>query len=311
MHFSGSIRSFALPRLVLLALAALLLPALPLLAAPSAAAPSGPAATAESAQPTVAERQRRTPRFRVATLNLKNTMGRAAVAADVRRVIDRGGASVIGFQERGGSRAAMRAALPRHWALRMPRSRSGTDLNPIAFDKRVWRARNSWPALLAEDTWRRHSGRVAIDQYAVVAQLEHRRSGHLIRAASFHMPSEIHNRRSGGPNWRREQRVEAFWRMARHVRRLARRTPDRAQFVAMCDCNVKASRDRSDKLLRGKITRPLRLESNYSAAGADNSWQVDYVMGERLADFRIVASRSITDLRTDHPAVIAKFRKRR
>jgi len=34
-------------------------------------------------------------------------------------------------------------------------------------------------------------------------------------------------------------------------------------------------------------------------------------MGERRAPYRIVDWRAITDLTTDHPAVITKFRKRR
>ena len=275
-------------------------------------APSAPAAPAPDSAPAAAAVDKpAAPGFRVASLNLKNTMSRAAIAHDINEVIREARPSVIGFQERGGTRKAMRAALPDHWALRMPTNRAGTDLNPIAFNTRVWKAATSWPRALATRTWRRNTGKIAIDQYGVVSTLRHRHSGHVIRAISFHMPSEIHNRRSGGPNWHHRDRVEAFWRMAGSVRNLARSAPKRVQFIAMCDCNVNASRDLSDQLVRGRISRPLRLENNYSAAGRRPGWQVDYVMGERRAPYRIVDWQTITDLNTDHPAVITKFRKRR
>jgi hypothetical protein len=275
-------------------------------------APAAPAAPApDSAPAATAVAKPKAPGFRIASLNLKNTMSPAAIAHDINKVIREARPSVIGFQERGGTRRAMRAALPDHWALRMPTRRAGTDLNPIAFDKRVWKATNTWPRALATKTWRRNTGKIAIDQYGVVSTLHHRNSGHVIRAISFHMPSEIHNRRSGGPNWHHRDRVEAFWRMAGNVRDLARSAPEQVQFIAMCDCNVNASRDLSDQLVRGRITSPLRLESNYSAAGRRPGWQVDYVLGERRAPYRIVNWWTINDLNTDHPAVITKFRKRR
>ena len=68
------------------------------------------------------------------------------------------------------------------------------------------------------------------------------------------MPPSIHDKRSGGPNWRLPDRVETFWRMAAEVRQLARRTPRGTQFVALCDCNVHFGRDRSDHLVRGRLT---------------------------------------------------------
>ncbi len=299
---------FSAPQRRLSALLATLLASAALIAAPPAPAAQPADASAATA---ATSKQGSKPGFRVASLNLKNTMTPAAVAHDINEVIREARPSIIGFQERGGTRRAMRAALPDHWALRMPTYRSGSDLNPIAFNTRVWKAANSWPRALATKTWRRNTGKIAIDQYGVVSTLRHRHNGHVVRAISFHMPSEIHNRRSGGPNWHHRDRVEAFWRMADSVRDLARSAPKQVQFIAMCDCNVNASRDLSDQLVRGRISRPLRLESNYSAAGRRPGWQVDYVMGERRAPYRIVGWQPITDLNTDHPAVITKFRKRR
>ncbi len=274
-----------------------------LLAAP-AVRDAVPAAAASGAE------GKKAPEFRIATLNLENTMSPGEVAHDVRTLIGRGRPSVIGFQERGGSRPAMRAALPEHWALRMPIARSGSDLNPVAFNTRVWKPLGSWPRALATQTWQRSTGRTAIDQYGVVAALEHRNTGHQIRAVSFHLPSEIHNRRTGGPNYRQADRVGAFGRMADNLRELARNTPDRQQFVAMCDCNVNESRDTTDKLVRGQLTRPLGLENNYSAAGQRGGWQIDYVMAERREEFGIVDWRQLHDLRTDHPGVVTTLRRR-
>jgi hypothetical protein len=298
---------FSVPRIRLSALLTTLVAGAALVVAPPAPAAPPP----DSAPASTAGAKPKAPGFRVASLNLKNTMSRGAIARDINEVIREARPSVIGFQERGGTRRAMRAALPAHWALRMPTNRAGTDLNPIAFNKRVWKPGGSWPIALATKTWRRNTGKIAIDQYGVVSTLRHRHSGHVIRAISFHMPSEIHNRRSGGPNWHHRDRVEAFWRMAGNVRDLARSAPKRVQFIAMCDCNVNASRDLSDQLVRGRISGPLRLESNYSAGGRRPGWQVDYVLGERRAPYRIVNWQTITDLNTDHPAVITKFRKRR
>lgn len=252
----------------------------------------------------------RAPEFRVATLNLENTMGPREVAQDVRTLIGRTHPSVIGFQERGGTRPAMRAALPDHWRLVMPTGLSGADLNPVAFNTKVWKHQSSWPRALATQTWRRNTGKTAIDQYGVVAVLEHRNTGHKIRAVSFHLPSEIHNRRTGGPNYSQGDRVGAFGRMAGNLRELASSAPDRQQFVGMCDCNVSEGRDTTDKLVRGQLTRPLGLENNYSAAGHRGGWQIDYVMAERREEFRIVNWRQVHDLRTDHPGVVTTLRQR-
>jgi hypothetical protein len=289
----------ALPRL----LAALAL-GLGLLAAPTVVDGPAPAAAAAAA------RKPGHSGFRIATLNLLHTLGPAAVRHDVRKVIATRHPSVIGFQERRDTRPALQAALPDHWALRMPTTAPGTDDNPIAFDKRVWKAKYSWPRLLAKHTWRRSSGQVAVDQYGVVTVLQHRRTGHTIRVISFHMPNLIHNRATGGPNWSERQRLGAFWRMAANVREVARSAPANQQFVALCDCNVTESRDHSDALVRGKLTRPLDLENNYSAAGYKFGWRIDYVMTERRARYDIVSWRVLHALRTDHPAVVARFRKR-
>ena len=79
-------------------------------------------------------------RFSVATLNLRKGMRVSGLRHDIGRVLD-GDASVIGFQERLFSRPALRASLPKSWALLMPNGPTGTDDNPIAFDKDVgsWR----------------------------------------------------------------------------------------------------------------------------------------------------------------------------
>jgi hypothetical protein len=276
-----------------------------LLAAPTAADEPSQVAAASAARKKTGKSG-----FGIATLNLLHTLGPAAVRHDVRKVIGTRHPSVIGFQERRDTRPALEAALPDGWALRMPTSAPGTDDNPIAFDKRVWKARYSWPRLLAKDTWHRNSGQEAIDQYGVVTVLEHRRSGHTIRAISFHMPNLIHNRATGGPNWSERERLDAFWRMAANVREVARSTPSDQQFIAMCDCNVTESRDHSDALVRGELTRPLDLENNYSAAGYHVGWRIDYVMAERRAKYHIVGWRVLHDLRTDHPAVVTRFQKR-
>jgi hypothetical protein len=227
---------------------------------------------------------------------------------DIGRVLD-GGASVIGFQERLFSRPALRASLPKSWTLLMPSGPTGTDDNPIAFDKDVWELERTWSALLTGRTWRRYSGRVAHDQYGVVAVLRHRASGHVIRAVSFHLPNHLHNRRTGGPNYANRAGVEAMWRMAARVRALKENAPEEHQFVAMCDCNVTENRDTTDHLVKGRITRPLRLETNYS--GRTGGSGIDYVMGERDSSFRIDSFRSYRHLVTDHPGVVATFTRKR
>jgi hypothetical protein len=250
-------------------------------------------------------------RFEVATLNLRKGMRVAGMRHDIGRVVD-GGASVIGFQERLFSRPALRASLPKSWTLLMPSGPTGTDDNPIAFDKDVWKLEKTWSALLTGKTWRRQAtGRVAHDQYGVVAVLRHRASGHVIRSVSFHLPNHLHNRRSGGPNYANRAGVEAMWRMAYRVRALKENAPEEHQFVAMCDCNVTADRDTSDHLLKGRIIRPLGLKSNYAVKGRGPGSGIDYVLAERGSAFRIKSYRSYTDLVTDHPGVVASFGLRR
>ena len=244
-------------------------------------------------------------RFGVATLNLRKGMRVAGMRHDIGQVLG-GDASVVGFQERLFSRPALRAALPKSWSLLMPKGPTGIDDNPIAFDKKVWKLEKTWAPLLTGRTWRRHSGRTAHDQYGVVAVLRHRASGHTIRAVSFHLPNHLHNRHSGGPNYANRRGVEAMWRMASRIRFIKEDTPDAHQFVGMCDCNVTENRDTTDHLVKGRITRPLRLETNYSADGRRGSG-IDYVMGERDSDFRIRSFRSYRHLVTDHPGIVATF----
>ena len=220
-----------------------------------------------------------------------------------------GGASVIGFQERLFSRPALRASLPKSWTLLMPSGPTGTDDNPIAFDKRVWELEKTRSVLLTGTTWRRQTGQIAHDQYGVMAVLRHRRSGHIIRSVSFHLPNHLHNRRTGGPNFANRRGVEAMWRMASTIRSLQEHAPDAQQFVAMCDCNVTENRDTTDLLVKGRITRPLRLESNYSTDRRNRGSGIDYVMGERDSDFRIRSFRHYRHLATDHPGIVAVFRR--
>jgi hypothetical protein len=226
-------------------------------------------------------------------------------------VVIGGGASVIGFQERLFSKKALRASLPKSWALLMPSGPTGTDDNPIAFDKDVWKLRRTWSVLLTGKTWRRQTGQVAHDQYGVVAALRHRRSGHIIRAVSFHLPNHLHNRRSGGPNYANRAGVQAMWRMAHRIGVLKANAPAEHQFVAMCDCNVTENRDTTDALVKGRITKPLRLQTNYTVKGRGPGSGIDYVMGERASDFRIDSYVSYTRLVTDHPGVVATFKRSR
>jgi hypothetical protein len=247
-------------------------------------------------------------RFDVATLNLRKGMRVAGMRHDIDQVIG-GGASVVGFQERLFSRPALRASLPKSWTLLMPKGPTGTDDNPIAFDKDVWELERTWPALLTGRTWRRLTGRIAHDQYGVVAVLRHRASGHVIRAVSFHLPNHLHDRRTGGPRYANRGGVEAMWRMARRIRAIGEDAREGHQFVAMCDCNVTENRDTTDHLVKGRIIRPLGLETNYS--GRKGGSGIDYVMGERDADFRISSYRSYRHLVTDHPGIVATFARKR
>ncbi|QSR29687.1 hypothetical protein CFI00_04040 [Nocardioides sp. S5] len=247
-------------------------------------------------------------RFTVATLNLRKGMRVPGMRHDIGRVLS-GGASVIGFQERLFSRPALRASLPKSWTLLMPDGPTGTDDNPIAFDKDVWELEKTWSALLTGKTWRRQTGQIAHDQYGVVAVLRHRASGHVIRAMSFHLPNHLHNRRTGGPNYANRGGVQAMWRMAARVRFIAQDAPEAHQFVGLCDCNVTENRDTTDHLVKGRITRPLRLETNYT--GRKGGSGIDYVMGERASEFRIRSFRSYRDLVTDHPGIVATFARKR
>ena len=246
-------------------------------------------------------------RFSVATLNLKGGMRVPGMRHDIGQVLH-GDPSVIGFQERLFSRPALRASLPKSWTLLMPSGPTGTDDNPIAFDKRVWKLEKTWSALLTGTTWRRQqTGRIAHDQYGVVAVLRHRVSGHTIRVVSFHLPNHLHNRHTGGPNYANRAGVQAMWRMAARVRALAEDTRPAHQFVALCDCNVTENRDTGDDLVKGRITRPLGLETNYS--GRKGGSGIDYVMAERRSDFRIESFRSYRRLVTDHPGIVATFKR--
>lgn len=275
---------------------------------PQAASQSTP--ETRSAARTDSKPSGRAGQFHVATLNLRKGMRVPGMRHDIGRVIG-GGASVIGFQERLFSRPALRASLPKSWALLMPDGPTGTDDNPIAFDKDVWKLQRTWPVLLTGHTWRRNTGRVAHDQYGVVAVLRHRASGHVVRAVSFHLPNHLHNRRTGGPNFANRGGVQAMWRMAHRVRRLEAGTPAEHQFVAMCDCNVTADRDTTDLLLKGRIIKPAGLKSNYAVKGRGPGSGIDYVLAERGEPFRIKTYRSFTDLVTDHPGVVATFVRRR
>ncbi|HEX8781037.1 MAG TPA: hypothetical protein VF728_07710 [Nocardioides sp.] len=257
-------------------------------------------------EPTRERARRATPDFKIAQLNLHNSMSTDGMRHDIRKMIG-SGATVIGMQERRGTRPMVRRALPDHWRLAMPTTRDGSDDNPIAWNTRVWRLRNSWAHLLTGNTWYRDGyGNQAVDQYAVVAVLQHRTSGHTIRVASLHMPNDIQTQ-EGGPRWSERDNLEAFWRMARSLRGLARRTPDRLQFVTTCDCNVSWGRDHTRHLLKGKVTRPLELMSNYSEGGKRTGWQIDYVLAERREPYVIETWSVHHDLRTDHPGVLTRF----
>ena len=142
-----------------------------------------------------------------------------------------------------------------------------------------------------------------------MAVLRHRVNGHVIRAVSFHLPNHLHNRRTGGPNYANRAGVEAMWRMAARIRFLAQDARPAHQFVAMCDCNVTENRDTTDDLVKGRITGPLRLETNYTGRAGGSG--IDYVMGERDSDFRIDSYESYRRLVTDHPGIVATFTRSR
>ena len=76
----------------------------------------------------------------------------------------------------------------------------------------------------------------------------------------------------------------------------------------MCDCNVTENRDLGDDLVKGRITKPLRLETNYSADDHRRGSGIDYVMGERHSDFRIRSFRFYRHMVTDHPGIVADLR---
>jgi len=262
--------------------------------------------TGDQTDGTRTRKARRTPDFKVAQLNLHNSMTTRGMRHDIRKMI-RAGATVIGMQERRGTKRMVRRALPDHWRLAMPTGRDGTDDNPVAWNSRVWKARKTWARLLARKTWHRDGyGSRAITQWAVMAVLQHRPSGHRIRVASLHMPNDIQTK-EGGPRWSERDNLEAFWRMSKNLRRAARKTPDRQQFVTTCDCNVSWGRDDSRYLLKGKVTKPLDLMSNYSEGGKRTGWQIDYVLAKRRKAYRIENWSVHHDLKTDHPGVVTRF----
>lgn len=298
-------------RLTLLVVAVAILLAAGLLAAlsPAQAASQGSAqASTAAARPAAA---RRTPGFQVASLNLEKGMSVREIRADFRNVVGHTNTSVIGFQERLFSRSLMRRALPKHWRLLMARKGpTGVDDNPIAFNMRKWKLKNSWVKKLSGHNWSRNSGRTAHDQFGMVGVLKHRKTGHVIRVISFHLPPGIHNRSTGGPNWSYDARVHATWDMAATVRAVKRRAPKGQQFIAACDCNVTHSKDTGDQLVKGKISGPLRLATNYSVGGYRPGWRIDYVMAERRSPFQLKGWRSFRDLNTDHPGIVGRFKHR-
>ena len=276
-----------------------------------AAAPAAKAGTAATA-PKRADAQKVDSRatIHIATLNLKASMN--AERGHPRHPRDHRARRPVGHRLPGARRQprpdARRPA--RLWQLVMPTHPHGADLNPIAFDTRVWELKHAWPALLTDHTWRARRGNIAIAQYAVVATLQHRQTGRLIRAASFHMPPRIHNQ-SGGPNYGLRPRVEAFWRMAASVDKLARSTPDerpvrrdvrlqrrRRRATAPTSCSRAASSTRS-------TWRPTT-----TCGGNGTGMSIDYVMtplhGE---EFDITDFVRLDGLITDHPAIVTKLKE--
>ena len=61
--------------------------------------------------------------------------------------------------------------------------------------------------------------------------------------------------------------------------------------------------------MKGRITKPLRLETNYS--GRKGGSGIDYVMAERKSPFRIDSFEMYRKLVTDHPGIVATFRRAR
>ena len=237
----------------------------------------------------------------------------AGMRHDIAQVLD-GDASVIGFQERLFSRPALRAALPKSWTLLMPKGPTGTDDNPIAFDKRrLGRLetdlgappdRHDLAALLRSDRPRpvRRGGRAPATA----------KTGHTIRALSFHLPNHLRQPPLRvAPTTPTVAASEADVADGQPDPLRSRRTrPTRTSSSAMCDCNVTANRDTTDDLVKGRITRPLRLETNYSADQHRRGSGIDYVMGERDSDFRHPLLRTPTGhLVTDHPGVVATFQR--
>jgi hypothetical protein len=264
-----------------------------------------PAATAQATATTTTTTA--VPTFRVATLNLVEGESEAGVRHDIMTAIRGYGAAVLGMQERRTTKRMLRRILPSYWALAMQVGANGMDENPIAWNTRVWQVKQTWLRTLALRTYRRDNGRMAHAQYGTVAVLQNRRTGHVIRAISFHMPPSVQNRATGGPNWSYPDRVETFWRMAKQLRTLAEGTPAGHQFVALCDCNVTESRDTTDLLVKGKVSRPLNLQSQYAAAGYRQGWRIDYVMAQKNRSFTIRNWWSLGNLYTDHPGVVAEL----
>jgi hypothetical protein len=266
----------------------------------------GPVAAAPAATATAAERAA-APRFRVATLNLVEGESERGVRHDIMTAIRGYGATVLAMQERRTTKKMLLRILPDHWALAMQVGANGMDENPIAWNTRVWQVKQTWLRTLAVRTYRRDNGRQAHAQYGTVAVLKHRRTGHVIRAISFHMPPSVQNRSTGGPNWAHPDRVETFWRMSKQLRTLAAGTPAGDQFIALCDCNVTESRDTTSQLLKGKVSRPLGLQSQYAAAGYRKGWRIDYVLAQKGRGFSIRTWWELGRLATDHPGVVAEL----
>ena len=223
-----------------------------------------------------------------------------------------GGASVVGFQERLFSQARP-ACGPAEVV--DPADAERTDRHgrqPDRLRQGVWKLEKTWSALLTGTTWRRYTGQ---DRPRPVrrgggAQAPEERSHHPggelppaqppaqpPHAVGPTAPTAAGSRRCGGwPAGSAPSKENA---------------PEEHQFVAMCDCNVTENRDTTGLLVKGRIIKPLRLETNYSARGRGPGSGIDYVMGERDSDFRIASYRSYTDLVTDHPGVVATFARRR
>ena len=239
----------------------------------------------------------------------RSTCARGCASPGMRHDIGQvlgGGASVIGFQERLFSRPALRARLPKSWTLLMPSGPTGTDDNPIAFDKRVWELEKTWPALLTGTTWRRRTGQIAHDQYGVVAVLRHRRSGHVIRAVSFHLPNHLHNRRTGGPNYANRAGVAGDVADGRRGSASSPRTRPPRTSSSRC-ATATSPRTGTPPTTSSRAGSPGRCAWRPTTAVAAGGSGIDYVMGERDSDFRIDSFESYRRLVTDHPGIVATF----